>query len=95
MVEMICKYEGLILGTLHQLDENDRLPRYKVHENRLKNYTLKSLYLQYKAIQPGNVKLDVKEVVELADKAKKEIASVGKLIEDIIKILQAQSGTDS
>jgi hypothetical protein len=89
--EMICKYEGLILGTLDQIGENDRLTQYKVHENRLKHYTLKSLYLNYKGTQPGNANIEDKVVLELAEKAKKEMSVVAELVEDVIKILHSQS----
>jgi hypothetical protein len=90
LVEMICKYEGLILGTLHQTDENNRLTQYKVHENRLKHYTLKSLYLHYKGTQVGNANIKDKVVLELADKAKNEMSAVAELVEEVIKILQSQ-----
>lgn len=94
LVEMICKYEGLILGTLHQIGENSRLTQYKVHEKRLKHYTLKSLYLHYKATQPGNANVEDKVVLELADKAKKEMSAIAELVEEIIKILQSQSSAN-
>jgi hypothetical protein len=91
LVEIICKYEGTILGTLLYIEENQRLGQYKVHENRLKDFTLKSLYLHYKATQPVNVNLEDRVVLDLTDKAKKELVAVTALIEEVIEIFKSES----
>ena len=91
VVEIICKYEGLILGTLHQTDLKNRLKQYEVHKNRLKDFTLKSLYLHYKATQPDNAKVGDKVILELTNKARKEMSVVAELIEEVMEILQPQS----
>jgi hypothetical protein len=91
LVEIICRYEGLILGTLHQIGENNRLTQYRVHENRLRHYTLKNLYLHYKATQADNAKVEEEAILVFADKANKEMSTVAVLIEEVIEILQSQS----
>ena len=90
LLEIICKYEGTILGTLHYIEKNHRLEQYKAHENRLKDYTLKSLYLHFKATQPVNVNLEDRVILDLTDKAKKEVVAVAALIEEVIKIFESQ-----
>ena len=91
LVEIICRYEGLILGTLHQIGEKNRLTQYRVHENRLRHYTLKNLYLHYKATQADNAKVEEEVILVFADKASKEMSTVAELIEEVIEILQSQS----
>ena len=91
LVEAICRYEGIILGIFHNIEEVHRLEQFKVHENRLKEDTLKTLYLRYKAIQATNAKLDDPIIVKLAEKAKIEMVKAAHLMEEAIKNLQSQN----
>ena len=95
MVEIICKYEGLILGTLYYLEDKHRLEQYKVHKNRLKEHTLQNLYMRYKAIQSTNANIEDKLILDLADKAVKEMVAAAELVEEVIKTLPSQGGANS
>ena len=90
LLEIICKYEGTILGSLPYIDPNHRLQQYKVHQTRLKDYTLKNLYLHYKATRPVNAKLEDRVVLDLTERAKKEVVAVSALIEELIGIFESQ-----
>ena len=95
LVEMICRYEGMILGIFHYMEEPRRVEQFKVHLRRLKEHTLKSLYLHYKATQSTLINLEDQVIIKLADQAKKEMVDAARLLEDAIKNMKMQSGTSS
>ena len=91
LAETICTYESLLLKTLDNLEEYKKLEQYNFHYSRLKESTLNRLYLNYKSIQINIAKIDDKEIVRLADKAKEAMLTVLQEIEVVITILQNQT----
>ena len=91
LAETICAYESLLLKTLDRLKENKKLEQYNFHYSRLKESTLNRLYLNYKSIQINIAKIDDKEIVRLADKAKETMLTVLQEIEVVMTILQNQT----
>jgi len=91
LAETICAYESLLLKTLDSLEENKKLEQYNFHYSRLKESTLNRLYLNYKSIQINIAKIDDKEIVRLADKAKEAMLTVLQEVEVVITILQNQT----
>jgi hypothetical protein len=91
LAETICAYESLLLKTLDGLEENKKLEQYNFHYSRLKESTLNRLYLNYKSIQINIAKIDDKEIVRLADKAKEAMLTVLQEIEVVMTILQNQT----
>ena len=91
LVETICRYEAVILGIFHYFEEPRRLEQFKAHLDRLKEHTLKSLYLHYKATQATLANLDDQVILKLADKAKKEMVKAVHLLEDAVKNMKSQS----
>ena len=87
MVETICVYEGILLDTFDILEEKRKLKQYDLHYSRMKNSTLKRLYLTYRNIQAYINSTNDKEISSLAIAVKDEIIEVQKRIEDIISIL--------
>ena len=43
MAETICAYEGLLLKTIDNLEDNKKLEQYKFHYSRLNEFTLNRL----------------------------------------------------
>ena len=91
LAETICAYESLLLKTLDSLEENKKIEQYNFHYSRLKESTLIRLYLNYKSIQTNIAKIDDKEIIQLADKAKEAMLKVLQEIEGVIAILQNQT----
>jgi len=91
LAETICAYESLLLKTLDSLEENKKIEQYNFHHSRLKESTLIRLYLNYKSIQTNIAKIDDKEIIQLADKAKEAMLKVLQEIEGVIAILQNQT----
>lgn len=91
LAETICAYESLLLKTLDSLEENKKLEQYDFHYSRLRESTLNRLYLNYKSIQINIAKIDDKEIIQLADKAKEAMLMVLREIEVVITILQNQT----
>ena len=91
LAETICTYESLLLKTLDNLEEYQKLEQYNFHYSRLKKSTLNRLYLNYKSTQTNIANIDDKEIVKLADKAKDEMLKVLQEIEGVITILQNQN----
>ena len=88
LAETICAYEGLLLKSLDNLKENKKLEQYNFHYSRLKESTLNRLYLNYQSTQTNIANIDDKDIIQLADKAKKEMLSVLQQIKGVITILQ-------
>ena len=91
LAETICAYESLLLKSLDNLEENKKLEQYNFHYSRLKESTLKRLYLNYQRTQTNIASIDDKEIIQLADKAKEAILKVLQEIEGVIIILQNQN----
>ncbi len=91
LAETICAYESLLLKTLDNLEQNKKLEQYNFHFSRLKESTLNRLYLNYKSTQTNIASIDDKEIIKLADEAKKEMLKVLQEIEGVITILQNQN----
>ena len=91
LAETICAYESLLLKTLDSLEENKKIEQYNFHYSRLKESTLKRLYLNYQRTQTNIASIDDKEIIQLADKAKEAILKVLQEIEGVIIILQNQN----
>ena len=91
MAETICAYEGLLLKTIDNLEENKKLEQYKFHYSRLNEFTLNRLYLINKSLQTNIFNSDNKEIRLLADEAKEKIPKIQQEIEGVINILQNQN----
>ena len=91
LAETICAYESLLLKSLDNLEENKKLEQYNFHYSRLKESTLKRLYLNYQRTQTNIANIDDKEIIQLADKAKEAMLKVLQEIEGVITILQNQN----
>ena len=89
--ETICMYESILLNTLQSIEERKKLEQYRLLDSRLRKVTLEKLYLNYKNMQLNYAKIDDKAILELADKAKEEMLTTLRVIEETIKILQSQS----
>jgi hypothetical protein len=89
--ETICMYESILLNTLQSVEERKKLEQYRLLDSRLRKVTLEKLYLNYKNMQLNYAKIDDKAILELADKAKEEMLTTLRVIEETIKILQSQS----
>jgi len=91
MAETICAYEGLLLKTIDNLEDNKKLEQYNSHYSRLKESTLNRLYLINRSSQANISNIDNKEIRLLADEAKEEMHKVQQEIEGVIIILQNQN----
>lgn len=91
LTETICMYEGILLSTLQNMEEEKKLEQYQYHHSRLSKDILKRLYLNYKSTQSSYANIDDKAIMELADKAKEEMVRTLRLIEEVIEILRNQS----
>ncbi len=91
LAETICAYESLLLKTLDNLEENKKLEQYNFHYSRLKEATLKRLYLNFTNTQTNIANIDDKEILQVADRAKEEMMIILQQIEGIITILQNQT----
>jgi len=88
LTETICMYEGILLGIMASTQEPKKLELYQFHHSRLRKDLLKRLYLNYKSTQLHYTKINAKEAVELADKAREEMITSLRVIEEVIDILQ-------
>jgi len=91
LAETICAYESLLLKTLDNLEENKKLEQYNFHHSRLKEATLKRLYLNFTSTQTNIANINDKEILQVADRAKEEMMIILQHIEGIITILQNQN----
>ena len=91
LAETICTYESLLIKSLDNLEEYKKLEQYNFHYSRLKKSTLNRLYLNFKSTQTSIANIDDKEILKLADKAKKEMLKVLQEIERVIAIFQNQN----
>ena len=91
MAETICAYEGLLLKTIDNLEDNKKLEQYNSHYSSLKESTLNRLYLINRSSQTNISNIDNKEIRLLADEAKEEMHKVQQEIEGVINILQNQN----
>ena len=90
LVETICMYEGILLGSMPNIEKGKVLEQYKVHHSQLKKDILKKLYVNYQGTQSCATNIDDKIILELADKAKAEMQTTLRVIEEVIKLLQSQ-----
>lgn len=93
LVETICMYEGIILGSMPNIKKGKIFEQYKVHHSQLKMDILNRLYLNYQGTQSCSANIEAKIVLEFADKAKEEMQTTLRVIEEVIKILQSQINT--
>jgi hypothetical protein len=91
MAETICAYEGLLLKTFDNFEDNKKLEQYNFHYSRLKESTLNRLYLINRSTQANISNINNKEIRLLADVAKEEMLKVQKEIEGVMNILQNQN----
>ena len=91
LAETICMYESILLDNLHSIEEGKKLEQYRLLDSRLRKVILKKMYLNYKSIQLNYAKIDDEAILELADKAKEEMLTTLRVIEETIKILRSQN----
>ena len=90
MIETICTYESILLGTLENLDGEKKNKQYRLHYSRLQKDTLKRLYQNFKNTQSSFARIHDKEINLLSNKVKKESLKVLRVVEDVINILKSQ-----
>lgn len=90
LVETICMYEGILLGTMPNIEEGKKMEQYKLHHSQLKEDIIKRLYFNYQSTQSCSANIDDKIILEFAGKAKEEMQATLRVIEEVIKILQSQ-----
>ena len=88
-------YEGIILGSIPNIENKKKLEQYRLHHSQLKGDILNRLYLNYQGTQSCAANIDDKIVLEFAGKAKEEMQTTLRVIEEVIKILQNQIKIDS
>jgi hypothetical protein len=88
LVETICMYEGILLGNIPNIIESKKLKFYKLHHAQLKKDILNRLYLNYQSTQSNISNIDDKVTLQYAGKAKKEMQTTLRFIEEVIRILQ-------
>jgi len=88
LAETICMYEGLLLGTIASMEDQKKLEFFRFHDSRLRKDLLKRLYLNYKNTQLHYTEIETKEALELADKAREEMITSLRVIEEVIDLLQ-------
>jgi len=93
LVETICMYEGILLGSMPNIEKGKILEQYKAHHSQLKEDILQRLYLNYKGTQSCATNIDDKIILEFADKAKEQMQTILRVIEEVIKILQSHINT--
>jgi hypothetical protein len=91
LVETICMYESILLGNMQNMEESKKLGFYKLHHAQLKKDILNRLYLNYQSTQSNISYIDDKVTLQFADKAKQEMQTTLRLIEEVIRILQHQT----
>ena len=92
-VETICSYESLLLSSLQSIPNESKLEHYQLLHSRLKNNTLKNMYLNFKSTQSNFARIGDKEILNLSDNVKMEMLKVLKLIEEEIDMLERQFGS--
>jgi hypothetical protein len=95
LVETICMYEGILLGSMPNIEKGKIFEQYKVHHSQLKGDILNRLYVNYQGTQSCAANIDDKIILEFADKAKEEMQTTLRVIEEVIKILHSQIKTNS
>ena len=90
LVETICMYEGIILGSIPNIEDGKKIEQYTLHHSQLKEDILNRLYLNYQSTQSCSANIEDKIVLEFADKAKEEMQMTLRVVEEVIKILQSQ-----
>jgi hypothetical protein len=90
LVETICAYESILLGTINDIRETKKQEQFSLHHARLKEDILERLYLNYKSFQSNYAKIDDKLILEVADRAKEEMVIALQVVEHVIHILQPQ-----
>ncbi len=89
-VETICGYESLLLGSLQNVAEGKKSEYYEKQYARLKNVTLKKMYLNFKNTQSNFANIADPEILALSGTVKKELLKVLRLIEEEIDLLEGQ-----
>ena len=90
LVETICRYEGILLGSMPNVENEKILEQYKVHHSQLKENILKKLYLNYRGTLSCAANISDKIILGFADKCKEEMQVTLRIIEEVILILQSQ-----
>jgi hypothetical protein len=88
LVETICMYEGIILGSTKNMQEAKKQEFYDLHLEQLQNDIMNRLYLNYQSTQSNISNIGDEAVLQIADQAKQEMQKTLRLIEEVIKILQ-------
>ena len=73
LVETICMYEGILLGSIPNIVDGKKLEHYKIHYSRLKENILKKLYQNYQGTQSCAANINDKVILEFVDNAKEEM----------------------
>ncbi len=81
LIETICAYESLLLGTIEVMEGEKKIEQYQRHFSRLDTNTLIRLYQNFKSTQTNFARIDVKEINVLSDQVKKESLKVLRIVE--------------
>lgn len=90
LIETICMYESLLLNAIKNMQESRKIEQYKLQYSRLKNDTLRRLYLNFKNTQNNIMNIQDGEISDLSVKVKKEMLRVLRIVEEVMSTLQSQ-----
>ena len=86
----ICNYESILLNGFAGMQDRQKVEQYRLHHSRLKQETLRKLYVNFQSTQSNFNSIDDQEISELSDAAKEDMLKVLSLIEEVIDIMQDQ-----
>ena len=90
LIETICTYESLFLGTLESLAAEKKKEQYRLHYTRLEKDTLKRLYQNFKSTQSNFARIENKDINLLSGNVKKESLRVLSVVEAVIKVMKSE-----
>jgi len=86
----ICNYESILLNAFAGMQDRQKVEQYRLHHSRLKQDTLRKLYVNFQSTQSNFTNIDDQEILGLSDAVKEDMLKVLSLIEEVIDIMQDQ-----
>ena len=86
----ICNYESILLNAFAGMQDGQKVEQYRLHHSRLKQDTLRKLYVNFQSTLSNFTNIDDQEILELSDAVKEDMLKVLSLIEEVIDNMQDQ-----
>ena len=86
----ICNYESILLNAFAGMQDQQKVEQYRLHHSRLKQDTLRKLYVNFQSTQSNFTNIDDQDILKLSDAVKEDMLKVLSLIEEVINIMQGQ-----